>query len=368
MTTAADVVFRMLLSRKPLSRADLARHAQVSRTYIANLTDQLLRACILRESGADFSPLGRPPVWLSWSDDGPRYIVGIVDSRNVSLGWFTPGTGYLHQSSVTVPHTGGATVIDATLAGIEQIANGASQPAEGIGVAIPGIVDTERGVVVQAINLNLRNVLFKDSIAQRFKVPVTVMRAPEAAAFAESIVRSESDLFYVDTGWGVGGCVVQGGSPVEGYHHSGGEIGHVVVQPGGHTCRCGQQGCLETLISIPKLSERFHDDGLWQKLTRDSKVPSGLQPGLVQDVVHWLSLALVSVVSLIDPKTIIIGPILQHLDENLADKLKTELNRHRLPEHHVQLAAAAIPFPAVEGAGMALVIEDLKLRLKLSRT
>lgn len=356
MTNAPDLVVRHLLARQPLTRTDLARSANISRTYVVQITERLLKLNIVAEVDALSGELGRPASLLGWHADQPSYLVGLVNSTDVVLGWFRPGDGYLDATELVVPHRGGATITDALTTGIEQQLARSHGALAGIGVAIPGIVDGERGIVVQALHLNLRNVLLRDSLARRFSVPVVIDRAAHAAAYAESVYRQEKDLFYIDTGRGVGGGAIHDYQPLAGHHHASGEIGHVVVWPDGPQCDCGKYGCLEALISLPQITRRFG--------VESPPAAGNWGDAVTADLVHWLTVALTNVVGLLDPKTIVLGPNFRDVNPYLDSTISEALAETTLPEHRVEVTFARLAHPACEGVGMALAIADLAARVR----
>jgi len=358
MTTASEAIFRRLLARRPVTRTDLAQTAGISRTYAVQMTDRLLQGKVLTEVQALSGEPGRPATLLGWHAEQPAYLAALVNSAEVTLGWFRPGDGYLDATQWVEPHRGGATITAALIAGIDHQLALANFALAGIGVAIPGMVDSERGLVVQALHLNLRNVLLRDSLVQRFNVPVVINRAAHAAAFAESVYRQEKDLFYIDTGRGVGGGAIHDYQPLVGHHHASGEIGHVVVWPEGPACECGKQGCLEALISLPQLARRFGP----QRTPEDRSIPGDV-PSVLGEVVHWLTIALTNVVGLLDPKTIVLGPHFRDVNAHLATAMTEALAETTLPEHRVDATFAQLAHPACEGVGMALTMTDLSSKV-----
>lgn len=359
MTTASDAIFRRLLARRPVTRTDLAQTAGISRTYAVQITDRLLQGKVLTEVQALSGEPGRPATLLGWHAEQPAYLVALVGRAEVTLGWFRPGDGYLDATQWAESHRGGATITEALIAAIDHQLAAAAFPLAGIGVAIPGIVDSERGLVVQALHLNLRNVLLRDSLVQRFNVPVVIDRAAHAAAFAESVYRQEKDLFYIDTGQGVGGGAIHDYLPLVGHHHASGEIGHVVVWPEGPVCECGKQGCLEALISLPQLSRRR---AVKQSAPGQSLDPD--DPWVLAEVVRWLTVALTNVVGLLDPKTIVLGPHFRQVNVHLATAMAEALAETTLPEHRVDVTFSQLAHPACEGIGVALTMTDLTSRVR----
>jgi glucokinase len=121
-----------------------------------------------------------------------------------------------------------------------------------IGVGVPGRVDPLTGTVTLAVNLGWSDLPLGASLEQRFGRPCVVENDVRAAALGlhrRGIVGDIDDLAYLAVGTGVSAGVVLDGRLHRGARGLAGEIGHVIVEPAGAVCACGQRGCLETLVS-----------------------------------------------------------------------------------------------------------------------
>jgi glucokinase len=121
-----------------------------------------------------------------------------------------------------------------------------------IGVGMAGLIDVRSGTLLSTPNLTWRNVALADGLGARFGLPVTVNNDATAAAWAESRLgasRGRDDSLFVGVGTGIGGGIVAGGRLVRGAHGFAGEIGHIIVEPGGPPCGCGNLGCWEQVAS-----------------------------------------------------------------------------------------------------------------------
>ena len=127
----------------------------------------------------------------------------------------------------------------------------------GVGVGASGLVDPETGVNVLAPNLGWRDMPLRDIFSRRLDMPVFVDNNVRAMALAEAMFgagRGVNTLAFVYGRVGVGAGFVVGGEVYRGSKAGAGEIGHTTVIPaGGAPCRCGNTGCLETLISEPEI-------------------------------------------------------------------------------------------------------------------
>src|SRR6478609_11084866 len=121
-------------------------------------------------------------------------------------------------------------------------------------IMVPGAVDSNKAVVLQAPNLpSLSNFPLKAVLDDRLGWPVFLENDANAAAVGEmwlGAARGCRDVVSVTLGTGVGGGVILDGKLWRGAHGSAGEIGHTTVDPfSGLKCKCGNTGCLEMFAS-----------------------------------------------------------------------------------------------------------------------
>ena len=121
-----------------------------------------------------------------------------------------------------------------------------------VGIAIPGVVDPEQGLVVVTPNMSLTGISVGPRLEEHFGVPVALGNDCNLGALGESWLgsaRGTGSSIAILVGTGVGSGIVQGGKLWTGARESAGEIGHIVMQIGGPKCGCGNLGCLEALAS-----------------------------------------------------------------------------------------------------------------------
>lgn len=115
------------------------------------------------------------------------------------------------------------------------------------GAAMPGIVDAQRGIAVRSVNLDLHDLDVAGPLTERLAVPVGVGHDVSVAGRAIAAVSPHPDPLVVVLGTGIAAVLVVAGKVVTGISGQAGELGHVVVRPGGAPCLCGNRGCLEAL-------------------------------------------------------------------------------------------------------------------------
>jgi predicted NBD/HSP70 family sugar kinase len=124
-----------------------------------------------------------------------------------------------------------------------------------IGIAVPGQVDAERGVIELAVNLGVRDLPIGALVADALGVPSAVEHDARAVArwLADDDPAGRS-LAYVSVGTGISAGVTVDGTVLRGAAGLAGEIGHLVADPAGVRCACGLVGCLETVASGPAIA------------------------------------------------------------------------------------------------------------------
>lgn len=130
------------------------------------------------------------------------------------------------------------------------------------GLAVPGPVNPQTGMVFSMPNLGLKNVNIKKLLARHIFVPLKVGNDVNLAAWAEYHLgagRGSRSLFAFYPGTGVGGGYIQDGKLITGFNHTAAEVGHMVVEVDGALCGCGQQGCLETIVSKRGFERMFRE-------------------------------------------------------------------------------------------------------------
>ncbi|MEC4574679.1 ROK family protein [Streptomyces virginiae] len=222
--------------------------------------------------------------------------------------------------------------------------------ASAAGVAVPGIVDADHGIAVYAANLGWRDVPLRALLTARLGgIPVALGHDVRTGGLAEGRIgagRGADRFLFVPLGTGIAGAIGIAGRIEAGAHGYAGEIGHIVVRPGGPDCGCGQRGCLETLASAAAVSRAWaaaSGDPAADAADCAKAVESGdaRARGVWLAAVEALADGLVTAITLLDPRTLIIGGGLAEAGETLFTPLRKAVEERvtfqRLP--HIVPAA-----------------------------
>lgn len=174
-----------------------------------------------------------------------------------------------------------ASILDSVIAAIITVqiqANVDPKQIAGIGIGVPGFIDPTTGYVRLAVNLNLVDYPLGPHIHQHFNIPCYLNNDVRTAALGVMSLpenRQVKNLAYISIGTGIAAGLVLNGRLFQGTHGLAGEIGHIVAEPGGSLCPCGQRGCLETVASGPAIARRAKSlvsSGLKTALTNENEI------------------------------------------------------------------------------------------------
>ncbi|MFJ3672016.1 ROK family protein [Streptomyces sp. NPDC090106] len=210
------------------------------------------------------------------------------------------------------------------------------EPAAAAGVAVPGIVDEATGTAVYAANLGWRDVPLRALLTERLHgAPVALGHDVRTGGLAEGRIgagRGADRFLFVPLGTGIAGAIGIDGRVEAGAHGFAGEIGHIVVRPSGAPCPCGQSGCLERYASAAAVSEAWaaaSGDPAADAADCAKAVESGDRRAreVWQGAVDALADGLVTALTLLDPRIVIIGGGLAEAGETLFTPLRDAVRR-----------------------------------------
>lgn len=252
------LILQQLVDDGARSRADLARETSLTRVTVSDLVAELIDEGFVTELGTrPGTHMGKPATLVGISEEAPVTIALDLSADGTLAGGIVDLDGRILVREEVGFTRGDSVSIIADLA--SRLRDSTTRRILGLGIGTPGIVDPN-GTVVLAPNLGWEDLDLAGQLSTAFGLPVHVGNDANVAAVAESAFGAgdDSGLLLVTIGQGVGGGVLIDGRSLAGPLQSSGEIGHVVVDPAGRQCNCGNRGCLETFLAAPAL--RLLDD------------------------------------------------------------------------------------------------------------
>ena len=251
-THNSQLILKTIYDRGQVSRAEIARLTHLTRTTVSDVVAELMHEGLVEEVGVGPSAGGKPPILLSVVDDA-RHLIGIDLANSEFRGAIINLRGeFRHRLNLPVAERDGDAALELVYSLIDELLAVAERPVLGIGIGSPGLMDARQGVVRVAVNLNWRDLPLGDLLEARYDLPVYIANDSQVAALAEMRFGSSKDassVIVVRVGRGVGSGIVLNRQLHYGDNFGAGEIGHVVLDPAGELCRCGNRGCLETFVS-----------------------------------------------------------------------------------------------------------------------
>lgn len=185
-----------------------------------------------------------------------------------------------------------------------------------LGFGIPSTIDQRAGRAVSSVHIPLTDVDFRDRMADRFGLPVAIDNDGNAAALAEwklGAGRGASDLVLLTLGTGIGGGLILDGRPYRGSIGAGAELGHIVLDYGGHACggACTGHGHFEVFAAgsaADEAAERRYGAGAdARRLVAGAEAGDDAAIGDLAELGHRLGAGIATLVNIFNPELVIIG-------------------------------------------------------------
>jgi glucokinase len=286
-----------------------------------------------------------------------RLIIGVdVGGTNIVVGAVAEdGSAVYGLASERTPAQQGAEAVVALMVRmirrcIERTAQEApGSEVVGVGVGAPGPLDTQRGVVLIAPNLNWRDMPLRDRVAEAVQLPASLDNDANCAVLGEwwqGAARGARYVVGLTIGTGIGGGIVIDGRLFHGASDVAGEIGHTSVDLNGRRCKCGNYGCIEAYASGPAIAARAVEGleaGATSQLAayvngnldaidaevvyRASRDGDAFAQEVVRDTARFLGATVANVVNMLNPEVVVICGGVTLAGEQLFAPLREEVRR-----------------------------------------
>jgi predicted NBD/HSP70 family sugar kinase len=328
----------------PVSRAELARRTALAPSTVSALAADLMRAGLVVEQDGGQVPAagakgGRPATRLALHrsagvvagiDFGKRHLrIAVADLSHAFLAE--------HAEVMTRDRPARDDIRDAVEL-LDQTLRAAEVERDqviGVGMGIPGPVDQSTGQLGDSTILpGWVGVEAAPAMSDALGLPVEVDNDANLGALSEwmwGAARGHSEVVYLKVATGIGGGLIVGGRPYGGAGGTAGEIGHIVIDPTGPICRCGNRGCLEMLAGTDAVLEALRpahgdDIGLGDAITMARDGDLGCRRAIA-DVGRTIGSALATVCNIVNPECVVVGGDLGAAGDLLLDPLREALRR-----------------------------------------
>ena len=239
----------------------------------------------------------------------------------------------------TEAHLGYLHIINQVATMMDMLGTETSLKPASVGIAHPGTLDPNTGVIKNANTTVLNNHPFNTDLEVKLGIPVRLANDANCFAVAEALMGAVPDalpnaevVFGVILGTGVGGGWVIRGKVLHGRQGIAGEWGHNFLDESGGPCYCGHSGCVENVISGPAL-EKYYTSLTGQKLalrdivTRSKSQDDEAAKLTMERLLHFFGKAMAVVINIVDPDAVVLGGGVGNIDLLYTDG-PTEVQKH----------------------------------------
>lgn len=323
-------IIKQLFLYGSMTNTDLGKYIKLSTPKIISLLNELKIEGLIEELGQGNSSGGRRPNLYGNKEDA-FYIIGIsINIYKTSVSIFNAKNQKVTDDQIltlTISH--GTSIIDPIVEFTENIILEKQIPREkilGIGIEMPGMVDSETGI-------NKTYMVSDQPLAQvfrkKFRMEVLIENDAKTRAFAElrfGLARSRQNVLAIHLDWGIGLGIIVNGKLYKGRDGFAGEFGHLPMVDNGILCKCGKQGCLETIASgtaiarmaiegmkagRSSLLSQLVDEDLEkieiQKVVQAAIMGDQYSISILANVGHWLGKGFAYLIQIFNPELIILG-------------------------------------------------------------
>ncbi len=197
---------------------------------------------------------------------------------------------------------------------------------EGLGMGVPGMIDSKKGNVIYSNNLKWKDFAIGEEVSKQTGLKVKIANDANVAALGEvkfGAAKDYNDAIMLTLGTGVGGGIVVDGKLIEGNKSAGAELGHMVIVADGEQCTCGRKGCLEAYASATALirdtkraMEAHKDSKMWEigsldkvtgKTAFDYKDCDPYAKAVVDNYIKHLAFGITNLANIFRPEAVILG-------------------------------------------------------------
>lgn len=352
------------------TQAEIARHTGLSAATVSNIVRVLTEEGLVELTATVSSGRRAQAVRISRS----RGLAAGVDfgRTHVRIALASLSQEIVAEREVAVrrgyPAAEGVAVAREVFGELLESMGAAPSDVTGLGVGIPGPIDSRTGRVGSGSILpEWIGEPLQELVEEGFGMPALIENDANLGALAErawGAARGVDDLVYIKVSTGIGAGIVVGGQLYRGGSGTAGEIGHTTVNTMGPVCRCGNRGCLELEAAVPVILERLaasHGPDLTiervVELLDAGDVPA---QRVVEGAGHALGISVAGLCNLLNPSMIVIGGDLAGAHRPLLDSVRDVLRRVAVPSavEHVRLAVSELGQRAQVLGALAVVFQS----------
>lgn len=371
------LVLQLIRREGRISRADIAKYTQLSRSTVSSIITDLLEDSLVTETGIGTSKGGRRPIILEFNYQA-NYIIGLDVSRNSVTAVITDLNARVCARqhipfNVNDGPQVGMPIIKQLISTMLKDSPVARGKISAIGVGVPGPLDYRSGrTIAPPVMPGWDNVPIKDELLQTFHLPISIDNDANLAAMAEyrwGTGQGAQNLIYIYlSSAGIGSGLIIEGHLYRGSIGSAGEIGHTTLNITSQESQPGPNniGTLESLASQPTLLREARAAGLIdEKATIEDFLRlvenSAQSCQLLRQKAHYIGVAIAGIINILNPDRVVVGGVMPENSPLMIDTIRETVDQRALSiaVHNTSIVAGKLGRNVVALGAAALATERL---------
>lgn len=354
----AGRVYKLIDQKGPISRIDLSKESELAPASITKITRELIDAHLIHETTVQEAiSRGRPAVGLQVNNQGWQFLSMRLGRGYLTIALHELGGEVLIDTKIDIHEIDQDDVLQRLLFEIDEFFQTYAEQlgrVTSIAITLPGLVNSEQGVVLQMPHYNVENLALGEAIFQATGLPVFVANDTRAWALAEKLFGHSKDVdnsVLISIHHGLGAGIILDGRVLQGRHGNIGELGHIQIDPHGKRCHCGNIGCLETVASSQAIREQVTERiaaGEASCLSEQEEISiediclaaaegDPLAVDVIEKLGRYLGSAIAIVINLFNPEKILIGGVINQAKSVLYPAIQRCIEEQSLPVYHQDL-------------------------------
>jgi len=335
----------------------MARLFHASIPSATGIVNELIREGWIIETGTGPARAGRPPVLYGLNSKKYLTLIMDINRHDTQLVIFDLHNQLILKRKVNIRLDDSSTFLEQLFEASDDFLKSNNINVSklwGIGVSMPGLINSSLGINLTYLNLTPPGVPLVSHLKKHFKLPVCLFNDTKATTIGEhrfGFAREKSQVLTINIDWGVGLGIIINGEVFNGASGFAGELGHIQVKPDGLLCHCGKIGCLDTITSAIALIRRAKEGINGGKATILSQIVNNnldlLDTSHIIEAVHAgdefsidllstvgteLGKGLATAVHLFNPEVIIVGGLLAEAGPSISNPIEQAINKYCLSD------------------------------------
>ncbi len=350
-------ILKIIIEKEIISRVDISKLLKISRPTTSAYINELISDGLIKEAGKGVSAAtgGKKATLLKFNSKAGHILAISIGVTSLKFAITDLRANIIESSSTpTEEWLGPEIIIEKIIKNIEKLISKTKIKKDqilGIGIKGPGLIDSDKGLVIFFPNLtDWNNINLRDILEEKIGIPVFIDNECRILSIAEKkfgIAKNIRNFVVVLTGIGIGTGIFIDNKLFAGNKGMAGEVGHIMTDLRSEKlCHCGNYGCLETLCSSRALVEnikkdlaqgeksvlKLNEDFDFNDLIKPFKANDPLVLRHVTENARLLGIGLSNIMKMINPELVVIHGKFVSFGEKYLDILKVAVSRNTFPK------------------------------------